>query len=81
MKKFRIYFGKIEEVEIERETEKFYFIEGRRREKDGWAGDVYDTWEQARDVMIKRSEERIVSLKRDIAEEETRIAKIKELKP
>lgn len=81
MKKFRIYFGKIEEVEIERETEKFYFIGGRRCEKDGWAGAVYDTWEQARDVMIKRSEERIVSLKSDISREEEYLTKIKELMP
>jgi hypothetical protein len=81
MKKFRIYFGKIEEVEIERETEKFYFIKGRRCEKGGWAGDVHDTWVQARDVMIKRSEEIIVSLKRGISREEEYLTKIKELMP
>jgi len=50
MIKYRIYFRKIEKVEIEKETEKKVWINGSACIKGKWAGDIHDTWEQAREV-------------------------------
>lgn len=76
--KARTWFYKlpaIEEVEIDRETDKSVWINGRRRDKE--TGDcIYaDTWEEAKSFMLKhiRREYESAAHRLTIAEEKLNV--------
>lgn len=64
MEKYRVFCGNIEKIEIERETKKSIWINDKRYDKHGWDGDIFDTWEQAKNELIELSLKKIDALKK-----------------
>jgi len=68
MKKFIVVFWdgnvdkKIKEVEVEWETKKCIWIDGYRYPKKSDFYNYYDTWDEAKAVLIKRQERFIVEI-------------------
>lgn len=54
MKYYRIYFDKIDIVDVEKETDRCIYINGRRILKGGWQGDVFKTFDDAKSELIRR---------------------------
>jgi hypothetical protein len=59
MKMFRAMFGDIEEVEITKKTDSNVFLDGRHEKLIGSYWGWFDTFQEAKDHLIKRIEEKI----------------------
>lgn len=53
------YGNRIGAVEIERETEKSIWIDGRRRSKEGILWKVHTSWEKAHEYLLERARRRL----------------------
>jgi hypothetical protein len=84
MKKFRTWYDeKIEEIEIERETEKSVFYKNGDRHLK-MCGDFYnhfDTWQEAKDFLIAREQAAIDRALREMQGHQERLEKIREMTP
>jgi hypothetical protein len=87
MKKYKATFyydGSIEEIEVTKETEHFFFYVLRnyeRREKKVTDRSVlFDTWEQAHDWLMKKAKDRVDSAERDHRYQEDKLVKIQAMK-
>lgn len=54
-------------IEIERETEQYIWINGRRHSKTGSTIRYLSTWEEATNVLVKAQKEKIRLLERSLA--------------
>lgn len=83
MKKYRAILSKwtpdtgIVAVEVERETARFIWIEGRRRAKRSEYYSYYDTWQEAKYVLQKCTQNRVDALERDLERMKTTLEYIK----
>lgn len=82
MKKYQIEYwsDKIREVEAVRETDHFMFVvrngkEYREKKNTGYYK-VFDSWEQAQDFLVKRTQSHIENLRSQIEREGARLATI-----
>jgi hypothetical protein len=59
------YYGKnlIQEVEVEKETEYFFYIKGSRVKKEGGYEQYHDTWESAHAYLLKNAEKDVKSIR------------------
>jgi hypothetical protein len=75
------YWGvkNIVKIEIERETEKSYWIEGRRQDKFTRYSKLCATYAEAKDFILNEQIKRIESAKSQLAYLENDLAKIKTL--
>lgn len=85
MIKYRAMFGKIEAVEIERETEKQVVLAGyggriRRENKVSDWYSWHDTWEGAHKVLIEAAEQKVKNLRLSLETENGRLGQIKGMK-
>ncbi len=83
MKKYQIgmYGDDITEVDVIRETDKCVFVrtsggQERRERKDAGYYRKFDSWEQARDVLIERTQRRLKSLQDQVHAESDRLAEL-----
>jgi hypothetical protein len=76
MKKYKtdscqwIISGKIEEVEVERETASSIWINGRRNSKVGDFYMYFDTWDDAHAFLKKRCDEKVAYAKNQVLVQE-----------
>lgn len=75
------YWGakNIEKIQIERETEKSYWIEGRRQDKFTRYSKLCATYAEAKDFIINQQLKRIEAVKSQLGYLENDLAKIKTL--
>ena len=75
------YWGtkSIEKVEIEKETEKSYWIDGRRMAKHTRYEKLFETYAEAKDFILNEQLLKIESVKSRLAYLENDLAKIKKL--
>jgi hypothetical protein len=69
----------IVEVEVERETDKFVVIEGRREVKRSPYGGFFDTWEDAYSYIELLARNRIEHCQKALIEAQEKLAKIEGL--
>jgi hypothetical protein len=69
----------IQKIEIEKETDKSYWIEGRRHTKHTNSEKMFETYTEAKDFMINEQLKRIEAAKRHLTYLENDLAKIKTL--
>jgi len=69
MKKYKVRINKqwsceaeIEEVEVERETDKSVWIDGRRNMKESDWANYYDTWEEAHSNLLNQQRSHVASV-------------------
>ena len=81
--KVEILFGspkiKIDEVEIERETDSSVWINGQRYVK-GWSLSFFDTWEDAYEMIMDLKIRKIDALIRDLKQEKALLKDVLRLK-
>jgi hypothetical protein len=64
-------WGKVEPVQVEKETEQSIWIGGSRRAKKSGGGfysidHYYPTWAEAREALLKEAQEKVNSLRRQL---------------
>ena len=81
IKKFKLEYGKIQQIEVVRETDEFVIhlpslAEVKRGKTDGYSSikkgkitQYFDTWDEANEFRIMRCANKIDSLKRQLEEE------------
>lgn len=80
MIRYQLYFGTIKAVEIEKETDKCYWVKGVRNSKKTSYTAMFDTLEDAKTYVIQKQMQKIENLKRQIKESESIIAVTENLK-
>jgi hypothetical protein len=73
--------SRMKQEKIERETDKAVWIDGRKCVKGKWAGDVYDTWQEAKKELVDRINTRIEGYQKRLHEEYEFLSKVKSLMP
>lgn len=83
MKKYRIDAGRhdlsarIDEIEVDRETDSSIWVNGRRLAKFTEWHNHYDTWDKAHTALMERQQSRCESLRRNLGYSEMRLDSIK----
>ena len=78
MIKYRTRFEKIEEIEIERETDKqLVFKNGRKEYKFSSWSNYHDTWDDAHKFLIEIEEKRVDSLRLQLERAKGKLGQIK----
>ena len=72
-------WGKLEKVNIEKETEKSYWIKGSRHQKHNSYSNLFKTRSEAKDFIIKEQLKKIEATKRQVVYLENELEKIKQL--
>ena len=75
------YWGikKIERIQIEKETDKSYWIKGRKRKKYTNSEKIFVTYAEAKDFIINKQLKKIEAIKSQLAYLENELEKIKQL--
>ena len=75
------YWGikKIERIQIEKETDKSYWIKGRKRKKYTNSEKIFVTYAEAKDFIINEQLKKIESAKSQLSYLENELEKIKQL--
>ena len=75
------YWGlkSIEKIQIEKETEKSYWVKGGRRRKHTDSEKMFETYADAKDFILNEQLKRIESVKSQLAYLEKDLAEIKTL--
>lgn len=86
MKKFMVRLSQydvdanITEVDIERETDKFVWIDGRRiAKRSGWEN-YFDSWDDAKKELLSCQESRCASLNEQLSKANFKLNQIIEMK-
>lgn len=72
--------NKIEKIEIERETEKMVFYEGRKELKRSDYQSWFDTFDEAKQSLVEKAEGRVENCIYSLAAEKEKLSEVKELK-
>ena len=75
-----VWHAKIEEVEVERESDKCVWISGRRQAKDGWM-QYHETWQAAKDYLVRRAERSVQAARSALERENSKLGNAKGMKP
>ena len=73
-------YGEIKKVEIEKETDKTVVIDGRRNHKQSEWYFFWDTFDEARDYLIKKHKDKIELFKGKLKHHEDCLVKFTEMK-
>ena len=73
---YRVRWGRIETVAVERETNRFLIIEGRRNAKRGGWENYFTTWQEAKAFSVRQARDEVDNAKRSLARAEGRLADI-----
>lgn len=72
--------AKIQVVEIERETDNSIWINGSRQSKGSSHCRFHDSWEEARDHLMKLAEGKVSSLRNELERARSELGNVKGLK-
>ena len=72
--------AEIESVEVEKETEKSVWINGRRESKNTLYGTFFDTWEQAHRELYLKQKRNVENIKNSLDDAEKRLSEIMAMK-
>lgn len=71
----------IQEVEIEKETEKSVYVRGSRLAKVGQYHRYHDSWADAREFLLRQAENKVEACRRTLEVAKSKLGNIKGLKP
>jgi hypothetical protein len=79
---WHVRYDKIAPIEVERATEKFVWIDGRRAGRLGsYCQGYFETWDAARDYLQSDATMKVASLRRQLETANGRLGNIKGMKP
>lgn len=80
MIKYYAYFGTIKPVEVERVTDNSVWVRGRRSNREGTYDGYFDSWEEARQFLLKKAQVKLDSARRHLEAAQSEYGNIKGLK-
>ena len=78
--KTKSYSARIFEVEVQKETDLSVWVNGHRESKDTRYSKYSDTFDDAKNYLVKRIESKIESLSRQLKNEKERLEEARSLK-
>lgn len=78
--KAEIWHNEIDEVEVERETESSVWINGRRHAKQTSCACYFDTWDEALDYKLSKSQDEVERARSALERAKSKLGNIKGLK-
>ena len=72
--------AKIEEVEVDRETESSVWVNGNRLQKSTEYHTYHDTWDAAHSYLLERAKNKVEYARRQLEEHKSRLGNIKGMK-
>lgn len=76
-----LYSPRIEEVEVERETDSSVWVSGRRRSKISEFESFFETWDEAHRHLMAVSHSKVDAARRDLERANSTHGNIKGMKP
>lgn len=75
---FEIWSGDIKPVQVEKFTEQWVWIGGRKRKREAWAS-FYPTWQQAKQSLLDKKNTQILQLKNELQRRRSELGVIESL--
>lgn len=78
---YRVCLGRIEPIEVERCTDNFVFIGGRRRARSSDWDSYHPSWQAAHEWMLSDAKRRVSNAESELDREKSNLKRVLELKP